>query len=78
MVYYSIEPFGEVQSEYRAALVASTMANTARDTEKRKQPFDATEFMRPGYLGEQENEQSDQEMLMNKAKMIFGLLGAKP
>lgn len=77
MVYYSLEPFGEAQQEYRAALVASTVANTARDTEKRRSPFTAEEFMRPGYIGEAQTEQDETEMLMAKMGMIAGLFGAK-
>lgn len=77
MVYYSIEPFGDIQQEYRAALIASTVANTARDTEKRKAPFSAEEFMRETYLSGNENEQDETEMLMAKMGMIAGLFGAK-
>jgi len=73
MAYYSLEPWGEVQSEYRAALVTSMIANTARDDKKYPQPFQADEFMRESYL------MNDKEPvnLLDKAKSIFGMMGAK-
>jgi hypothetical protein len=78
MCYYNLEPFGEIQSEYRAGLVASTVANTARDTKKRKEPFKADEFMRKIYLDQQEAEETDPDVaLFEKAKAIFGIMGAK-
>lgn len=74
MAYYAVEPWGEVQAEYRSALVASMVANTARDPEKRKSPFEAEEFMRPSYIGTRKEEP---ESLMDKARAIFGLMGAR-
>ena len=73
MAYYSLEPWGEAQSEYRAALVTSMIANTARDEKKHPQPFKADEFMRESYLMK-ENEPVN---VIDKAKAIFGMMGVK-
>lgn len=76
MAYYAVEPWGEAQAEYRAGLIASTMANTARDEKKRQSPFEASEFMRPSYLGPAEKK-DEGDGLLAKAKMIFGMFGKK-
>lgn len=73
MAYYSVEPFGEREHEYRAALIASTMANTARDAKKHAQPFSPSEFMRESYLGEGSAEPDEDDSLMAKAMSIFGM-----
>jgi len=39
MAYYSIEPFGEARADYRAGLVAATVANCA-GSKKALQPTD--------------------------------------
>ena len=78
MAYYRLEPWGEIQQEFRAALVASIIANTARDEKKHKEPFKAEEFMRETYLDKVETQETDlDQALFNKAKMIFGALSAK-
>jgi len=78
MCYYNLEPFGETQSEYRAALIASIVAETARDTKKRKDPFKAEDFMREVYRDIPESQETDPDkVLFDKAKAIFGALGAK-
>jgi hypothetical protein len=45
MCYYEIEPWGEQRADLRAGIVASTMANTARDPKKKAKPFEASDFM---------------------------------
>lgn len=78
MAYYQLEPFGEVQSEYRAALIAAHVTNTARDTDAHPAPYEPTDFMRPTYLGEpQEDDEAAQRRLLAKAQMIFGAMGAR-
>lgn len=42
--YYSIEPFGEWPANLRAAQIVATLANINRDTKKRSQPYEITEF----------------------------------
>lgn len=45
MAYAEVEPFGEERADLRSGIIASTVANTARDPKKRKQPYTADEFM---------------------------------
>lgn len=45
MAYDRIEPFGDGRADLRAGIVASTVANTARDPKKRARPFAPREFM---------------------------------
>lgn len=66
MAYYNLEPFGEIQLEYRAGFVASVIANTARDEKKHKEPFKAVEFMREIYLDKQETREIDQDRFTEK------------
>lgn len=77
MAYYSLEPWGEAQSEYRAALVTSMIANTARDDKKKPKPFQAEEFMRESYLMKDADTVGEPFRLFDKAKGIFGMMGAK-
>jgi len=78
MAYYTLEPFGELQQEYRAGLVASMVANTARDVKKKKEPFKPVDFMRETYLDKPEESEVDPDtVLFEKAKAIFGIMGAR-
>jgi hypothetical protein len=44
--FFGIEgPAGEERADWRAGLIASTIANANRDPKKRKEPFEPTEFM---------------------------------
>lgn len=43
--FFQLEPFGEERADVRAAIVASTMANTARDPKRRRRPFQPSDFM---------------------------------
>jgi hypothetical protein len=78
MCYYNLEPFGESQQEYRAALLASVMANTARDEKKHKEPFKPDEFMRDTYLEKEPGQEIDPgKAMMDKAMAIFGPMISK-
>jgi len=55
MAYERLEPFGERRADLRSAIVASTVANTARDEKKRNRPFKPEEFM-PEFKREEEEE----------------------
>lgn len=77
MAFYQLEPWGGFQDEYRAALIASMVANTARDEKRRREPFRATEFMRAEFLeetAEETAEEPEQETLDGKILAIFGAL----
>jgi hypothetical protein len=43
--YFRLEPFGEERADLRAAIIAATVANTARDPKRRRRPFRPEEFM---------------------------------
>jgi len=45
MAYFRLEPFGEERADVRSAIVAATVANTARDPKRRRRSFQASEFM---------------------------------
>ncbi len=77
MAYYSLEPWGEMQAEYRAALITSMIANTARDEKAHSEPFQPSEFMRESYLGAEE-EEDDGVNVFEKARALFaGFFGIK-
>lgn len=44
MAYYSLEPFGEARDDYRAGLIAATVANCAGAGKKNK-PLQPTDFI---------------------------------
>jgi hypothetical protein len=66
MAFYTLEPFGWQEEEYRAALVASVMANTARNPKKRRKPFAPKDFMR--------KERPTREQVADKVKSVFTML----
>jgi len=45
MAYFSLEPWGTEVEDWRAGLVASTVANVNRDEKKRKKPFEPKDFI---------------------------------
>lgn len=72
MAFYKLEPFGAAEDEYHTAMVVSMVANTARDEEKRKNPFVPEEFMRESMRPEADEEDEGLE-LMRKAMTVFGI-----
>ncbi|GIV86632.1 MAG: hypothetical protein KatS3mg054_0661 [Chloroflexus sp.] len=55
--------------EYRAALIASVVANTARDEKRKREPFQPADFMRREYLPKPSPEQ-----LQRKIQRVFAPL----
>lgn len=45
MAFYRLEPFGEERDDLRTGIVASTVAETARDTKRRRRPYRPKDFM---------------------------------
>lgn len=45
MAYYEVEPWGAEPADYRTGIVASTVANTARDPKQKKDPFLPKDFI---------------------------------
>ncbi len=62
MAYAELEPFGEERADLRAGIVASTVANTARDPKTQRDPFTPQEFM-PKFETEDRPTQTPEEML---------------
>lgn len=60
MAYFSLEPWGTEVEDWRAGLVASTVANVNRDEKKRKKPFEPKDFI-PQRVKPPVEEQSPEE-----------------
>lgn len=45
MAYFELDPFGQERADLRAGIVASTVANTARDPKKRRRQWMPKDFM---------------------------------
>lgn len=73
--FYRLEPFGEERADLRAGIIASTMANTARDPKQRRKPFEPREFM-PEFDGEDApDEEDEQAALWAKVNAVMFALG---
>lgn len=62
MAYAGLEPFGEERADLRAGIVASVVANTARDPKAQRDPFTPQEFM-PKFESKEAPEQTPEQML---------------
>jgi hypothetical protein len=70
--YFMLEPFGEERADMRAAIVASTVANTARDPKRRRRPFQASEFM-PRFEWKKERQGWEEQLrIVEMFNMAFG------
>ena len=73
--FYQLEPFGEERDDLRAGIVASTVANTARDPKQHREPFLPRDFM-PRFGDEvEEEEEVDQEALWAKVNAVMFAIG---
>lgn len=43
--FYGLEPWGWEADNWRAGMIASVVANTVRDSKKRRKPFQPADFM---------------------------------
>lgn len=75
IAYFHLEPWGCEVEDWRAGMIASTIANANRDTKKRSKPFTPEDFM-PQRIEPQKEEQSweDQAQIF---EMWFRLAGKK-
>lgn len=71
MCYYELEPWGEEKADLRAGIIASTVANTARDPKKQQRPFTPADFM------PRQTEQRDPEELLRVVEQWNIALGGK-
>lgn len=60
IAYSNLEPWGEKRADLRAGIVASTVANTARDRKKRGKPFSPAEFM-PDFDAKEQKQTMEQQ-----------------
>lgn len=51
--YFELEPFGPLQEDYQAGIVATILANSNRDPKKRRNPYTPQDFF-PSLAAEQE------------------------
>jgi len=66
-VLYMREPWGDLASDLRAGIVASTIANVNRDPKRKPQPYVADDFVRgPAWQQEAPEEESDPDEFLNK------------
>jgi len=69
--YFRLEPFGEERADLRAAIVAATVANTARDRKRRRRPFQAAEFM-PHFERKAQQSWEEQLQIVEMINVAFG------
>lgn len=67
MAYHSLEPFGELRADYRAALIAQTIANVNRS--KGQDPYKLEDFL-INFEGQEEKPQQAPDDHMQLFKMI--------
>lgn len=68
--YFLLEPFGEERADLRAAIIASVVANTARDPKRRRRAFKPEEFM-PRF-GRQQQTWEQQLSIVEMLNAAFG------
>jgi hypothetical protein len=78
MASYTLDPWGEGEAEWRAAMIAATVANTARDDKKKSNPYQPADFMRDVYKQDADKAEKSPETLRDKIDMIFKALGGTP
>ena len=76
MAFFSLEPWGTEVEDWRAAMIAATVANGYRDPKRRRKPYEPKDFM-PRYEVPEAKEQTVEEQT-HILKMWARLLGSKP
>lgn len=74
--FFRLEPFGEERADLRAGIIASTMANTARDPKQRPRPFEPREFM-PQFDDEPVDDEMEQAALWARVNEVMFALGGR-
>src|SRR5690554_1412819 len=73
MAFFSLEPWGAEVEDWRAGLIASTIANSYRDPKRRRKPYEPKDFMpkrEPLMVGEQTVE--EQESILRMFERLLG------
>jgi len=60
MAFFSLEPWGTEVEDWRAAMIAATVANGYRDPKRRRKPYEPSDFM-PRHEAPKAQEQSWEE-----------------
>ncbi len=71
IAYHQIEPFGEERADWRAGMIAATMANIFRDAKKRRKPYKPQDFM-PKVEEKKEQTWQDQLQIVRMLNAAFG------
>jgi len=71
IAYAELDPFGEWRADLRAGIVASTMANTARDPKRRAKAWTAQDFM-PQFERKEPKSWEDQLSMVEMLNRAFG------
>ena len=58
--YFELEPWGTEVEDWRAGLIASTVANVNRDPKKQKKPYEVSDFM-PKRVPEKKTQAPDEQ-----------------
>ncbi len=76
-IYERVEPFQCDRVDYAGALLAAILANVNRDPEKRKQPYQVTDFLPPWQLDRDdgEPERMSAEETVAAVKALHAALG---
>jgi hypothetical protein len=73
--YYQLEPFGEPRADLRSGIVASTVANSARDPKKKPTPFKPDDFMIQ--FEQKQERQKDWRTMLAQVEMINKAFGGR-
>lgn len=74
MAFFQLEPWGCEMEDWRAGMVAATIANVNRDTKKQRKPYEPQDFM-PKRAAITEDQDADE--IERVLKMWEAVLGGK-
>lgn len=74
VAFHNLEPWGAEYEALERGVIAATIANTARDPKKRKQPFSPEDFL---IRFRKQTAKSKAGSLLDKVKMINRMMGGK-
>lgn len=74
--FYQTEPFGELRSDIRMAMLAALLANINRDETKQSEPFAVQDFL-PDYWAEHNESEDKSSLLEQKMRLIATTINAQ-
>ena len=75
-ILYGLELMGEERADYRAGIVAATVANSTRDSKKHRKPYRPQDFM--PYLEKPRQSWQDQLRIVEQLNAAFNGLDQRP